>query len=445
MKWLKVSGLVLCGVLLLLAVVPMFVPLNDYVLLVEKQVSTELREPVKIAGLRAGGLPLPHVTVDGLSIGKAGEITAEHVTITPDLWSLLGDSKVIHRIRIDRLTVSQKALKKIVSWSAAKKGSGAQQVHVQVKQILLKSALIKLEKTAFGPFDARVGMNDDNGLDVVSVVTTDRRLRVDVKPEAARYRVDASARDWILPFNPALHFNALSVHGFATTNQAIFHKVHGELYGGALDGETTLSWVKGIHLKGKATLSKVEVSSLSQAFGQAPKMSGRLNAKPMFYANATKGDGLLMALHLESPFDIQDGVLRGVDIEKAATSFFRDEDPSAQTRFDEISGHLVVDQGARKFTRLRIAAGGLSAKGRVTVSPDGELSGRITTNVEGAVASASMPLNVSGTVDSPVVLPPAGIAAGAAVGTAILGPAGTALGTALGVKLEQLFGGESAQ
>ena len=54
-------------------------------------------------------------------------------------------------------------------------------------------------------------------------------------------------------------------------------------------------------------------------------MSGRLNAKPFFYANATRGSQLLEALYLETPFDVQDGVLRGVDIEKAATSIFREK------------------------------------------------------------------------------------------------------------------------
>jgi hypothetical protein len=81
----------------------------------------------------------------------------------------------------------------------------------------------------------------------------------------------------------------------------------------------------------------------------------------------------------------------------------------------------------------------------VTISPEDELSGRLNTNIDASkLAVASLPLNVSGTVDSPVLLPTAGVAAGAAVGTAILGPAGTALGTAIGAKLDQLFGGRES-
>ncbi|HAJ72183.1 MAG TPA: AsmA family protein, partial [Methylophilaceae bacterium] len=56
------------------------------------------------------------------------------------------------------------------------------------------------------------------------------------------------------------------------------------------------------------------------------------------------------------------------------------------------------------------------------------------------------PLNVSGTLDHPVVLPSNAALAGAAVGTAVLGPG---VGTSLGIKaskgldkLKGLFGGD---
>jgi len=445
MKWLKVGGLILTGGVLLLAVAPFFISLNDYVLLIEREVSGTLREPVKVAGLRAGGLPLPHVTVDGISIGHHGDVTAAHVTITPDLWSLLGPNKVIRSIRIEKLVVTQRAVKKIPSWITSKKGPAgkAGSVTVRVKRIDIDSALLTLEHVVFGPFDGRLTLNDDNSLDAAWVVTTDGKLRAAMKPEGSRYRVEANATDWTLPVKPAaLHFDELMIQGFATAVDVNFDSVQGKLYGGRLAGRTKVSWQKGVHLKGNATINQVEVRPLLQALNRPPRMSGKLNAKPVFYANAVSGGQLLKALHLETSFDVQDGVLRGVDIEKSATSIFRDKSPSPETRFDEMSGHLILDRGTRHFTKLKIAAGSLSANGRVTVSPEDELSGRINTNIDsGKLAVASMPLNVSGTVDSPVLLPPAGVAAGAAVGTAILGPAGTAIGTAIGAKLEQLFGG----
>lgn len=448
MKWLKVGGWVLAGALLLLAGAPLFVSLNDYVLLVEKEVSVKLREPVKITGLRAGGLPVPHVTVDGISIGKTGIATAARLTITPDLWSLLGSNKVIRSIRIEELVLTQKAIQKIPSWVKAaspKAGKPASAPSVRIKAILLDNAVLMLQNAPFGPFDGRLTLNDDNSLDVASIVTADRTLHALIKPERSHYRIDVKATDWKLPLGPALRFDQLAVNGIATGKGVRLSRVHGGLYGGRIAGEATLTWQKGFHLKGRAGIDGVELRSLLLALGKRPSMSGRLHAKPFFYANGARGGELLEALYLETQFDVQHGVLAGVDIGKSATSVFRDKDPEAATRFDELSGHLVLDRGTRRFTQIKIAAGTLSANGRVTISPENELSGRINTNIDASkLAVASMPLNVSGTVDSPVLLPTAGVAAGAAIGTAILGPAGTAIGTAIGAKLDQLFGGGEA-
>ena len=55
--------------------------------------------------------------------------------------------------------------------------------------------------------------------------------------------------------------------------------------------------------------------------------------------------------------------------------------------------------------------------------------------------AASVPLNVSGTLDSPLLYPTGGTMAGAAAGTAVLGPGlGTALGAKVGQWAENLFG-----
>jgi hypothetical protein len=60
------------------------------------------------------------------------------------------------------------------------------------------------------------------------------------------------------------------------------------------------------------------------------------------------------------------------------------------------------------------------------------LSGRINATVKAvSVATGAVPLNVTGTLDRPLVYPSGGTMAGAAAGTAVLGPG---LGTAVGVR-----------
>lgn len=135
-------------------------------------------------------------------------------------------------------------------------------------------------------------------------------------------------------------------------------------------------------------------------------------------------------------------MLQGVDVQKAATSLIsRDGSKGGETRFDKLSGHLAMDRGTRRLTQLNVVSGSLSGDGNVTISPRDELSGRVTARVKAvSVVSTAVPLNVSGTLNSPMLLPTGGTVAGAAIGTAVAGPLGTAAGAKIGQWTESLFG-----
>ncbi len=442
MKWLKYSGLVLGVLVLILAAVPFFVSLNDYIPRIEQEVSARLKEPVKIGGIRAAGLPLPHVTVDRITVGKAEDIRVGKVTVTPDLFTLLGPTKVIKSIEIDGLVLTQKAIDKIPAWTGTD-ASPREPAAVRVESIRLDDALVRLDKMSFGPFDARVKLTGAGAPEEVSIVTRDGKLKVLVKPDRSNYLIDASARGWKLPAGPAIVFDELNVKGVATLKDANLGDVRARLYGGTVSGKTTLAWQKGMQIKGSFDVNQVELRQLVPLLSPGTNASGRLNARPVFSANARDAGQIMSALRLETPFNVQNGVLYGVDISKAATSIFSKEGAKGgETRFDQLSGRLVLDRGTYRFTRLNVASGSLAADGDVTISPRQELSGRINANVKAAsVTAANVPLNVSGTVQSPVLLPTAAYVAGAAACTAVLGPGlGTTIGAKIGGWTEGLFG-----
>jgi hypothetical protein len=114
-----------------------------------------------------------------------------------------------------------------------------------------------------------------------------------------------------------------------------------------------------------------------------------------------------------------------VDIEEAATSR---KGSGGETRFDALSGYLAMDRGTQRLTELKVESGSMGADGHVTIAPDKSLAGRINAkvNVVGK-AGVSVPLNISGTVASPMALPAvgaiaeAGISAGASVGSKLSG------------------------
>lgn len=454
MKWLKWVGVLLGVIVVILAVVPFFITLDDYIPRIEQEISARIKEPVKIGSLKASGLPLPHVTVGGIAIGKTEDIKVGQITVAPDLLSLLGPTKVIKSIEISQLVLTQKGIDKIPAWTKPEGGKAggkaretapevapAQPPAVRVQSIKLEEAVLKLDQATFGPFDARLDLSSDGNPTSASIVTRDGKLKAAIKPEGDRFLIDATAKGWKPPLGPAILFDELAIKGVATVENADLNDVRAKLYGGAVAGKLTAAWKSGIQLKGNADVNQVEIKPLLLALGKPATLSGRLNAKPVFSASAAKADQLAGALKLETPFDVQNGVLHGVDVKKAATSLIsKDGGKGGETQFDKLSGHLAMDRGTRRLTQLNVVSGSLAADGDVTISPRDELSGRINANVKSTVASASIPLNVTGTVQSPLLYPTGGTVAGAALGTAVAGPLGTGIGAKVGQWTEGLFG-----
>lgn len=434
MKWLTRIGVVLFTLIGILAIVPFFVTVNDYIPTVEKELSARLKEPVSIDALRASMLPVPLVRADGIGVGSAEDIKVGTVTLKPALWSLFGARKVIRSVEFEDVTLTQKALGSLVGLAQRDTGPGT----ITIENVKLRNAVLKLERGSFGPFDADVEVAAGGERGTVSLKTRDGALEARLTPQEGRYALEIFAKSWTPPLGPAIRLDELKVKGTAMAGGAELNEINGRLYGGTVAGKATLTWEKGITLQGELAVKQVELKDAVALVSPKTRVSGRLDAKPTFTASAAKVSLLDDALRLETPFTVHDGVLHGFDLANAAAVLLKQGTAGGQTRFDELSGRLVTERKSYRFTHLRIASGGLAAQGHVTIAPSKAFSGQLSTSVRGVGAAASIPLTVAGTLDAPMLYPSTTALIGAAAGTAVLGPG---LGTAAGVKFGEIVEG----
>lgn len=440
MKWFKRLVVLFVLLVAILGIVPFFVSVDDYRPQIEQLLSERIKEPVRLKSLRLAGLPLPHLIIEGVEIGKA-DVKVGKITVTPDLLSLLTDTKVIRNVEVSALVINQNAIDRLPLWIKTDPKAKPADFTVLVRSVSLDDAMLKLQKTSFGPFDARIDISSSGQPERADITARDGRFKATIKPAGKKFNIEVQAKNWRLPAGPPIHFDELLVRGTATLDEANLPEIKARLYSGEVSGQMTLGWQKGLQLKGAYVVSGLELRELVPLFSPKTKLSGRLTAKPVFSANAANAEQLKNALRLETPFDIRDGVLDGIDIQKAATSLIT-RDSSGQTRFDVLSGHFAMERGTQRVTDLKVASGSLAADGNVTIAPNKALSGRINAQVKmGGLAAASVPLNISGTVDSPLALPTGAAMTGAAIGTAILPGAGTAAGAKVGDWVDGLFGG----
>jgi hypothetical protein len=110
MKWFKRALLAFSVLLAALALILLLVSLDSYRPQLETLVSDKLKEPVTLRKLSLRGLSLPHVVIEGIAVGKTGDLSVGMVAVTPDLLSMLTATKVIRSIDIDGLLITQLAL-----------------------------------------------------------------------------------------------------------------------------------------------------------------------------------------------------------------------------------------------------------------------------------------------------------------------------------------------
>lgn len=440
LKWPKRILVALAVLIALAALLPLFVSLDDYIPRIEQEASARLGQPVRIERMRLAALPWPHVTVEGIRMGRSGELTLEQLKLTPALLSLLQATRVISSVEIESLTVTRKAIDMILAVAATAGAEPSKPQAVRVERIRLENVVLRLEKMDFGPFDARLNLDATGKPGDISITTRDGKLKATITPDKSSYLIDVSAKAWTLPAGPALLFDELQIRGVATQKDARLDQVSARLYGGTVLGKINLGWQKGLRIDGRLDIGELELRQVASLLSPGSRISGRLSAKPVFSAAAPAADKLAKALRLETDFRVRDGVLHGVDIQQAATQMAKKAATGGETRFEQLSGHLLVSQGSRHLSQLQIASGALAADGAVSISPQKELSGRINAQVRLAGVGTKVPLNVGGTLDSPLLYPTGATIAGAAVGTAVMGPGfGTSVGAKVGNWAEGLF------
>jgi uncharacterized protein involved in outer membrane biogenesis len=438
-KWLR-RALWAVGVVLVLAVlVPLLVPLGKFIPEIERLATAKLGEPVKIAALRAHLLPTPHGTATGIVVGKGEGLKIASIIVTPSILSLASATRVIRRIEIKGLDVTQKALEQLAAVAqregAAAKGAPPAPAPVRVDHIVLNDVIVRLASGTIGPLDADLSMAADGRPESANLRTNDGNLKAFIKPDGEKFAIEVTAKKWTLPAGPAIVFDELNLKGSATMTTASFDDVRAKLYGGTVSGGLSGSWAKGLAVRGQLDVNGVELGRLLPVVAPNVRLSGALEAKPLFSAQADSPERLVQALRLETPFNVRKGVLKGFDIVAAATSIIRKDQSGGETHFETLTGRAFVDRGAYRLTQLNITSGSLNATGNVNVAANRSLSGRIDANVKVIGKSAvTVPLNVAGTMDLPLLYPTAGALAGGAIGTAILGPG---VGTSAGVKAGQ--------
>jgi hypothetical protein len=240
------------------------------------------------------------------------------------------------------------------------------------------------------------------------------------------------------------------VRGQAGAGDTAMWNLKARLGGGTVQGPLRLKLprpsatggkVPAMQLAGELQTRGVEVSALT---APSRPLSGRLDADTTLSASGHGFAELPDALQSQTRFTVRDAELQGLDLLQAVRTVGLSRGGS--TRLDTLTGQLQTRGRAAHLQQLVASSGVLTARGDVTVSPARALGGRVTVELARGVTGGlvAVPVEVSGTLESPAVSVSRGALLGAAIGTAVMPGVGTGAGAKLGDKIDKglkgLFG-----
>jgi len=430
----KALGVALGILAAVAAAAPWIVPLSGFIRTIEARASTDLGQSVHIGGLRLHLLPFPQLSISDLTAGDAAELRVERVIIRPSLLHLFADVKVVEEIKVQRVSVSDRFVRGL-----ARRSGSREPVALRVRCIRFEDAELKFAGFRLADLAGSVRFDPSGRIVEIRATHQNDRLALAAVPSGNTFAVKVSARNWTSPVGPAIKFERLAFNAVLTRRAMVMQEVSARLYGGSVSGPLRVSWDGGWSIAGSFDVEGVEVQPLASLLSYGA-ISGRLRAAPTFSARAAKPQALLANLQLDSEFSVTEGILSRVDLEAAAKNPFRQNAaPDGQTRFDALSGHVVVDAQGYHFSPLHVASGFLDASGDLSVARDHQLDGRIEIALKGTGSLIGVPLRVTGTVQTPSVLPTKGAVAGVLAGSVLLPGIGTAIGLKAGQLTENLF------
>jgi uncharacterized protein involved in outer membrane biogenesis len=427
----------------LLVILPFLIPAQTYLHEAEKIASEKLGVPVTINSAHLFLLPSPRVIANDITVGEHKELKVESLVVIPTIGSLFSTIKILD-LKISKPVVSKAALE-IVSALTSKKTESGDVAVIHIRHIKIEDLQLVWPDVRYPAMNVEATLTSSNKLESAIVETVDSKLKANVTPKVTpngdEQLIVVTANKWTLPIGLPLMIDKAELEMRLKGSKLEISKIDIALYSGKLMGNAAINWEKNWKANGNLNVENLSVKEPSSLVSRAIYLSGNLFGKGNFSATAKEAGLLTDNLQTNFQFKVNNGVLHGLDLVKVASLLIKQNQSGGETQFEEFSGVLNSTGKQYRLSQLKISSGILAATGQIKISPKKELDGAVEVKVKRSVSMMTVPLEVSGTVDHPVVLPSKAAIAGAVAGTAILGPGmGTSLGIKAGGALDKLKG-----
>jgi hypothetical protein len=385
----KIASTLTALALLIVIALPYFWPMQEFIPQLEKKLSAQLNQPVRIGGMRAASLP-PKLELQFVNLGNEQEVKVASVVISFDLMSIFSEQKKISNIDLKGITLDGQHLDQEVRWLTGL-GSDAQ---YPLRHLTIQNLQVIAEGIPLPQLSGSAELDSGEFTRVV-LHSDDDRFSVELLPKDKHWQLNFGIKESTLPLLADVMFSDFGATGLIGNNELDFNEIIAHAYGGIVSGSGKLSWRKGWQIQGHIQAKAMELEKLFPQNG----ITGEVFTEGNFSAQSAKLLHLGDAPRLDVSFEAKKGVINGLDIVETARLSSHIHLPGGRTHYEEFTGALQLEERNIHFRQVKIISGILNASGAFDISHNNNLSGSLNSEIK--MREGNIPLVVSGTLTEP--------------------------------------------
>ncbi len=349
---------------------------------IQKLASEALGEPVIVHEVHASLWPEAHLILDEVAVGASSDLENESlkidfVYIAPTISTLFEDMKVVESLKFSGVNLQQVATNKVLQWAY----NLSKAEHLKVKQINFDQVNLKILDLNLEPLEGHIVLDESRGLTSININNSDHGLSIQLSPKGDGFNVYLTATHWPLPFNTKIVFEELKASGALNAGQLNLKQVDGSIYGGSFAAGAIISWSKQWVTAGNFSLSQASTTQLLKAFASDGDVEGKLNLKGSFAGISDAAAKLVSEAKVNSTFEVRNGKIIGIDIERAVLSSGDKSFAGEATDFSKLTGLLEVKAGRFQYKKLLLQAPQLQAQGNIDIQSNQDVSGNMVASL----------------------------------------------------------------
>lgn len=401
MGWPARIGLGIFVTLGLVFLLLYFFPYDSYLPEVESVIAKATGRPVKVGSMRVDIYPKSGLLLGDVRFGQGtDELSISEIRLQPSISTLMASKKDFRGVVLSGVQLSAE---QVVGLPSVFQAMSKPESRIGIEHISFEKTKVSFGDLGFSDMEGETKLSASGVLESLVLRTPDRSLTLQMKPLAQGLDVSLEGFGWRPSQTSPFLFDSVNLKGSINNGTLTISSLELRLFDGLVQGVAILRADKIPSISGDVVFERINSTRFGNAIGIGQQFVGEVNGKMRFSAIADSWANIFSEIGADGEFTMHRGSIRSVDLTEAVRRASGAPVQGGSTLFEQLSGKIRLTPTSFQFPGLVLNSGLMQSSGRIEVSKDLKVSGRMDLQMRGTANQMRVPVTISGPLKAPEV------------------------------------------